>query len=197
MLKLGKEGFQHLVSRIRNISGTTAHLEETYNNVTSEPNLPSAEDIFAWLNSSEGKNVAKYLSVIDGVGHGFFAPIDLRELPINNITHCVYIPEKDELVLVNPSHIFEPKAKVAEDALKKRGLRDYYHYNYLLGTLATVKSNGWKLFDTIDPTYKPEGPAITLSHEGLKWRGIILFTREKVKDRNNYAGIENPMLPIL
>lgn len=64
-----------------------------------------------------------------------------------------------------------------DDKLKRFGTFDY-NYHFVVGTIAIVKSNGWRIFDTLYLYPVNYYKNVQYSKEGIAEKGYILLWRD-------------------
>lgn len=161
--------------------------------------LPPKDVVMRWFESETARKVYLTLLGIDLARHGFdvgfreglseqyydpevakLSPEEqlgwLKErMPVEDVRHAAYIPELDRLLVSGEdeflTHIERTSVERQLEAVDavSRG------YTTLIGTVATVKENGWRIFDLMPLGYETQTKAIEASIEKLARRGIILL----------------------
>jgi len=166
--------------------------------------IPQKDEIIAWANSEEGHHVYKTLNGIDLARHGFDegfrwglsslyydekvskkSPQEQYEwlkeqMPIKEIFHAAYIPEIDKMLLSDEDE-WLTKRSCLDDRLDRIDITGR-GYHYVVGTIATVKSNRWRIFDILH-IYRLESEDLQSSKEGLARRGYILLYQDREKEQ--------------
>lgn len=166
--------------------------------------IPSKEEIEEWIKSEEGQRIYDTLHNIDAARHlGFSAerlglhygedvaeksPEECYEwvkeqLPIEEIYHAAYIPKID-LFIFSDEDEWVLGRSCLDDKLKEIGVFDY-NYHYTIGTVATIKSNRWRVFDTLY-VYKSPGLGdedLQLGRKGIAEGGYILLWRDIKREK--------------
>ncbi len=170
--------------------------------------LPTQEEINAWLDTKEGKHVLHTMHAIDAARHGMWFDLNdlffdnkmaemsgdeqyqyLKELmPIESIYWAAYLPVQDCLVLGDEDNFFEHHDDSLAERLVKFGAVQI-DKKFIQGTVAIVKSNEWKIFDTTIPSeYQTVQTCVT----GLQKEGHVLLERTVDEDSKPYYEIHMP-----
>jgi len=168
--------------------------------------LPPKDEILSWLESESARMTYLTLYVIDRLRHGSplgeflelypltpkveaLSPEErgewlLEQWPINeDISWALFVPKANNklVILDNPwnDHKDEVKDRVriySEIRQKIYGNEILTPLDFIAGTVATVKENGWKIFDLLYDVVPLD--LATTSAKGLADRGYILLARE-------------------
>ncbi|TSC90349.1 MAG: hypothetical protein G01um10145_21 [Microgenomates group bacterium Gr01-1014_5] len=127
----------------------------------------------------EVEGAAKLLGLGAEVDHSLFQPELVAQfvarVPVEDIHHAAYFPESNRLILSAPNTFFFPRGWEMNGRIES--LPEYLtgDCNFVLGMTATIKENGWKIFDNIGLGYTVV--EVESATDGLLAQGYIPFAR--------------------
>lgn len=123
----------------------------------------------------EAVNAVRLLGLGENVDLSVFQPELITQfvafMSVENIHNAVYFPDTDRLVLSAPNTFFLARSWELEEKIET--LPEYRAGNrkYILDMTATIKENGWKIFDNLGIGYAKDD---ALEHaNGLLAQGYI------------------------
>ena len=125
------------------------------------------------------EGAAELLGLGAVVDHSLFQPERVAQfvarVPVEDIHHAAYFPETNRLVLSAPNTFFFPRGWEMDGRIES--LPEYLtgDCNFVLGMTATIKVNGWKIFDNIGLGYTMAG--VEGAADGLLAHGYIPLAR--------------------
>jgi len=163
--------------------------------------LPPKDEILSWLESESARMTYLTLYLINELRHGFppgifselyplpskieaLSPEErgewlLEQWPIKDLSWAVFVPKLDnQLVILDNlwnDHKDEVKNQFRND-VKIDGGGELSPLDFIAGTVATVKENGWKIFDLLYDVVPVD--LAKISAKGLADQGYILLTRK-------------------
>ncbi|MBI4174382.1 MAG: hypothetical protein HY517_01955 [Candidatus Aenigmarchaeota archaeon] len=165
------------------------------------PEMPSREEIERWIASEDGHVVNEALHNFNCFHHGtptgewgiawgdafkdiYANPAALKslqirlsgQLPVDDIRHAAYIPEKDLLLLSDEDEWLSPRS-ILDEKLNK--IANFASYHPVHGMTARVRSNRWRIFDTMGVHRDIE--YVRTNGAGLAKNGYILLFRDYKK----------------